>query len=151
MKKVMTAIGIIALLTLLSIVYLGSQGVGRARDYSPKIEQAAHEFYELLNREEYTQIYYQMTDDKFQQVAPYDDFATLLYDAREKLGAVESREKGLWKINVTAGDTFYYVQYDVTRANAQSLETFIWKKDGDDWLVQGYNVNSPELLEDDSL
>ena len=147
MRKILIVMGVVALSTLISIVYFGTTTFSKAKEYAPTVEVFVDSFYAKLNRHEYESIYQTLTDQTFRQAAPYDDFAAYLYGMQEKLGAVTGREKGRWKINLHPSGTFYYVQYQVQREKASSLDTFTLKKNAESWLVQNYNVSAKELYQ----
>lgn len=146
MKKVLTAIGAVAVLTLLSIVFFGASTLGKAKQYGPHIEAAVDDFYGRLEREEYAAVYEEIAGRKFRDTSTLEDFSVMMYNVRNKLGSVRGRDKGLWKIYSGSGGTYFYVQYNVHRDHGDALESFTFKKDGEDWRLEGYNVNSPELL-----
>ena len=63
-----------------------------------------------------------------------------------KLGKVESSEQNNWRMNTTPQGTFVMIARNTKFEKGAAQETFTYKREGEELLLAGYNINSAALI-----
>jgi hypothetical protein len=108
-------------------------------------EDAVPKFHEMLDAGQFDEIY-AGAGDELKHVATKQDFVALLAAVHRKLGASKtSTEKG-WHVNIHTSGTIVTLNYATTYAQGEAGEQFVYKLDGGQALLVGYNINSNALI-----
>ena len=108
-------------------------------------EKGVAKFHQLLNAEQYHEIYVQ-SDKLFQQSATEADIVAFLGAVHSKLGTVKNATVQGWHVNATPTGTFVTLGYNVEFSEGKGMEEFVFKMNGNEPLLFNYNVNSPLLI-----
>jgi len=107
-------------------------------------EVAVRHFHEQFNNGQYADIWEQ-GEDEFRNMGQ-PELIEFLSAVHRKLG--NSRSESLSNINVTVNTngTFIVTQYFSNFEQGSAMETFTWKKHGQQLKLYGYNINSKALI-----
>ena len=146
MKKFLIGLGVVFLVLIVVFVIFGGFAAFKANRMMPSVESFVNSFYEQYNDQKYGYIYNQMADAKYKGVATLDAHEKFLKGVFSKMGKVERKEKGAWRINYAPDGVYFAVQYKAFHKTGQSDDSFLLKKNGDFWSLAGYYVNSLDLV-----
>lgn len=103
-------------------------------------------FHTELDAGQYDAIWMNASPD-FRKVAKRADLEKLLAAIHKKLGAVKQSKQTGWKTNATTDGTFVTLQMDTTFEKGTGRETFLYIRKGKDLELEGYNINSTDMME----
>jgi hypothetical protein len=81
-----------------------------------------------------------------QQVSGASEFTKFLGAVHRKLGRVVRSEQVGWNSNMTTSGSFAQVQMATTFEQGKGMETFVYRKVGEEMKLQGYNINSNDMM-----
>jgi len=132
-------------LLLAMAVCIGLAGCSSKEDIA-KAEAAVDQFHKELNASEFDKIYDESSDG-MKANASQEKLTKLLSAVHRKLGAFQSGKSTGWKVTAGTSGTIVTLGYTTTYERGEANETFIFKVVADKALLQGYNVNSNDLIE----
>jgi len=115
-----------------------------------KLEVAEAEiaqFHEVYNTGDAAALYEQ-TGEEFRSVTTPEQMGELVELVTDKMGAVESTERSGFNINSDTDETLTTVTMTTAFAKGEGVETFTFYGSGDDLRLVGWNVDSPNFLEE---
>jgi|HubBroStandDraft_1064217.scaffolds.fasta_scaffold109075_2 hypothetical protein len=115
-------------------------------DDIPKATAQIDAFHSKLNAGDFATIYAQSAPE-MKQAATEDALTKLLSAVHRKLGDFQSGQQQSWNDNVNTSGHFLTLGYAAKYAHGDATETFVYKLDGQQTLLVGYNVNSNALIE----
>lgn len=134
---------ILNLIAVLSLTLLG--GCGDMMKGKGKAEKAIPEFHGLLDQEKYSEIY-AAADTEFTAATTPEKLGEFLGAVHRKLGKVKSTTNKNWNVNNRNGKTYVVMLQDTVFENGTGMETFTYiMRDGKP-VLQGYNINSSDLI-----
>lgn len=111
----------------------------------PSVEKEIATFHKLLDAENYGEIWRDSTPE-MQEASGAAELTKFLGAVHRKLGkVVRSRQVG-WNTNVNTSGSFAQVQMETTFERGTGTETFVYRKVGEEMKLQGYNINSQDMM-----
>ena len=89
---------------------------------------------------------YAMTGPQFRASGSRDQFNDMLDVFEVRLGAVESSERTSFNVNTTPAGTLTTIVMTTHFAKGDGQETFVLSGDEDGMKLEGWHVNSPNLM-----
>jgi Protein of unknown function (DUF4019) len=108
-------------------------------------EKAVSKFHEMLDSEQFAQIY-EMSSDEFKKVSTQSDFVALLSAIHRKLGNTKSAQNQSWNISYLPAGTFITLTYKTAYSRGEGAEQFMFHVQGDSAVLVGYHINSNALI-----
>jgi hypothetical protein len=114
------------------------------RDEALKVETALHQ--QMANGD-FAGIY-NNADQSYRNAITREKSDALFKAIGQKLGTpVTCGQEGVFISATTSGTFIRSVCKTPFSKDASAVETFMWKKSGDEYKLSGYNINSDELIE----
>lgn len=130
------------ILAMLALILASACGVKQAfGDSDAKISV----FHADLDSERFDEIWKE-TSPVFRKATSEKEFQQLLAAVHRKLGKVESSEQNNWRMNTTPQGTFVMIARNTKFEKGAAQETFTYKREGEELLLAGYNINSAALI-----
>lgn len=104
-------------------------------------QNAVREFREMLAAERYADIYQRSAVD-MKTSASEQNLTNLLRGVRTHYGAFQSANETGWHWNVNNGVTRVTLNYDTQYANGRANEGFVYRIEGGQAQLAGYNINA---------
>ena len=131
-------------LLLVLLAVCGCMGVTEAAKQALQLETAMHE---QMTHGDFAAIY-NGADQRYRDAAGRDKSDALFSAIARKLGSPQDCKAGSTFIQVaTYGTTIRSECTTTFSKNASAVETFTWIKDGDQYRLLGYHINSDALIE----
>lgn len=130
-------IGLLALAVL-----LGGCSIGEDTDRG---ERAVGRFHDLYGAERYADIYVDTTEN-FREAATEEEFVEFLAAIRRKLGDVRQSELTEFEVNYSESGTSIWLGYETEYELGTATEQFIWVTDGETTRLEGYRIDSRDLI-----
>ena len=127
---------------LLVAVLLG--GCSFAED-TDRGERAVARFHLLFGASRYTEIYVDTTES-FREAATEAEFVEFLGAVRRKLGNVRACERTGLEVNWDGDATTIWLSYHTAYELGDATEQFVWVLDGEKTRLDGYQIDSKELI-----
>ena len=102
-------------------------------------------FHEQLNAGRYEEIW-DGGDEVFRAAGNQQEFSQLLAAVHRKLGNAGPASLSNLHVNATTNGTFIIAVYSTQFDRGPAVETFTWKKHGDEAKLCGYNIQSNLLV-----
>ncbi len=147
MKKFLMSLGIFTLILLVVIVAGGLIAHTKEKKYSLSVEPFIDNFYARYNNHDDDYIYNTLFSSKARESNNLDALKNFINGSLEKLGPVNGREKGAWRLYTGTDGVIYSIQYQVDREIADSVDSFVLKRNNESWLIDRYHINSDKLFE----
>jgi hypothetical protein len=126
----------------------GMMSCGRAVLHGRKQAIAAvNRFHELLDAENYPQLY-QEFDPAYREAITPEKHKAILSKLHNKFGSSKSTENTFVNVNANTSGTFVNATFRTVYANGVVTETFTWRKRGEQLRLVNFNIESPLLLDD---
>ena len=125
-------------------VFVAQGGCGTSKDVKAAEEHVTN-FHQQLDAQDLVTIYNQ-ADTKLQETTKADEFFSLLTAVHAKLGNYQSATQQGYFVNFTTSGTTIRLTYKTRYAGGDAQEVFIWRKNGGDLKLLGYNINSNALI-----
>lgn len=106
---------------------------------------AVEKFHQQFNDEQFKQIYAE-SGERMKAAATEAELTELLSAIHEKLGDIRESKQTSWHVNSNPTASEVTLVYDTAFAKGKGTETFIITVIGDKALIEGYNINSKELI-----
>jgi len=91
---------------------------------------------------------YNDADEGFKNGASREKSDALFSGVANKLGAPEDcKRRGLYFMAATSGPTIRLVCETTFTKGATGIETFVWRKSGDEFRLLSYHIDSEQLIE----
>ena len=110
-------------------------------------EQSIDRFHEIYN-EGNPRALYGLTAEEFRQVTSPEQMEGLVSLVTEKMGKVESTERSGFNVNTNNGLTVTTITMTTQFEKGEGTETFTYYGTGEDQRLVGWNVDSPNFLEE---
>lgn len=134
-----------AAITVVFIGFLGWQ-CGSALLHGRELSNAAvQQFHRQLNGGDYEQIY-GTAGNAFREADSKEKITSFLKAVHAKLGNANSEVLSNISVNATPAGVYVRTVYKTTFADGKAVETFVWLKNGNRLLLQGYNVQSNSFI-----
>jgi len=133
------------ILLMTAIALIGLSGCSNTEDMK-KAEAAVEHFHRQLNDAAFDAIYDQ-SDDAMKAQATQEKLVKLLSAVHRKLGNFQSANSTGWKVFTGTEGTTVTLGYNTTYEHGQANETFIFHLTGGKALLEGYNINSLDMIE----
>jgi hypothetical protein len=121
-----------------------SSGCGTTQDLGAAGD-AVTTFHTRLDGEDYTTIYAQ-ADPILRNTSSQKDFLDLMTAIHRKLGKVTSASRQGFFVNFTTSGTRVRLNYSTKFTGGDAEEEFVWAKNGNDFALIGYHINSMALI-----
>jgi hypothetical protein len=108
-------------------------------------EKAVVEFHRKLDSGDFAGIYAAAHAD-FKTASPEKDFVAILEAVHRKLGNTVSADQVGWRVNTHNFKINVVLNYKMTFAGGDAVESFNYRVDGGSALLLGYNINSQALI-----
>jgi len=125
-------------------IFFAQGGCGSSKDVKAAEENVSN-FHKQLDSQDFLNIYDQ-ADPKLREVTKSDEFIGLLTAIHKKLGNFQSATQPGYFVNFTTSGTTIRLTYTTKYAEGDAQEVFIWRKNGNDLRLLGYNINSNALI-----
>lgn len=103
------------------------------------------QFHQLLDAENYAAIW-KDTSQEMRGATTEQQLDKIFAAVHRKLGkVVESKQVG-WRTNVTTNGTFAEVQMATRFEKGSGQERFVYRQDGDQLKLAGYNITSNDMM-----
>jgi hypothetical protein len=132
------------LIAALLLVTVAGCGFAKSKQIAAK---SVETFHQQFNETRFSAIYSGSTTN-FKASAPEAEFLKFIQAVRRKLGAFQSGTETGWRTNNTTNGTFVVLTYNSQFERGKATETFTFVISRETATLQGYNVNSPELITD---
>ena len=102
-------------------------------------------FHRQLNAENYAAIW-KVTSADLRNATTETAMKKLFAAVHRKLGKVVETKQVGWRSNVSTSGTFAEVQMDTKFEKGTGVESFVYRKDGDQLKLAGYHINSNDMV-----
>ena len=137
MKACLTIIAISAAIFL--------TGCGDVMKFRAEAEIGIPSFHALFNQEKYSEIYSTM-DKTFTEKTSEKKVNEFLGTVHRKLGNVKETQNSSWRINNLNGKYYIVLIQDTKFEDGTGTETFTYVMREGKAILQGYNINSMDLI-----
>ncbi len=127
---------------LLLAVLLGGCSFAEESDRG---ERAVARFHQLFAASRYADIYVDTTEN-FREAATEAEFVEFLAAVRRKLGNVRACERTGLEVNWDGDGTSIWLSYETAYELGIATEQFVWVMDGEKARLDGYQIDSRELI-----
>ena len=127
------------------IALVGLAGCSNSEDMK-KAEAAVEHFHQQLNDAAFDTLYAE-ADDALKAQATQEKLTKLLSAVHRKLGNFQSAKSTGWKVFTSTDGTTVTLSYNSTYEHGEAGETFIYHVTGGKALLNGYNINSADMME----
>jgi hypothetical protein len=127
---------------LVLAVLLG--GCSFAED-SDRGTRAVARFHQLFAAARYTEIYIDTTES-FREAATEAEFVEFMSAVRRKLGNIRACERTGLEVNWDGDATSIWLSYETAYELGIATEQFVWVLDGEKTRLDGYKIDSKELI-----
>lgn len=108
-------------------------------------EKEIGRFHANLNAGEFTRIH-EGAGPQWKQTTSKTDAESIFRAIRTKLGPYEAGKQNGWRVNYGTGGTLVVVRYESHFQKGDAIETFTFRRSGDNAQLVGYNINSKTLI-----
>ena len=108
-------------------------------------ERAVARFHELFGASQYSELYVDTTE-AFREAATEAEFVEFLGAVRRKLGNVRESELTDIEVNWDSDGTTIWLSYDTGYELGNATEQFVWIMEGEKIMLDGYQIDSKELI-----
>jgi hypothetical protein len=136
---------IMAVLTALFLVGLYECGTGLVGGMK-SADAGIAQLHERYNREAYNEIIDE-SDPRFQTLSR-PDLLKFFNSVHRKLGSAVETSCTFVNVNATTEGTFVRATFSTKFERAQGMETVVWRRNGDELRLVGYNIQSNALVTD---
>jgi hypothetical protein len=140
-----TAARVLRFTVLALAVLWGMSGCSGITSAKPKAEAAVSVFHDQLNAADFDAIW-NSASDKFHDNAPRPKFDKFIQAVRSKLGRVTGTSNAGWRVGNFNFKTTVVLQQKTTFEHGSGTETFTYVVHGDEVKLEGYNVQSMDLV-----
>ena len=138
------SLAIVVGLAIASLIVSGCMGNAEAAKQALQLETAMHG---QMARGDLAGIY-DGADQRYRSAINRDKSDALYSSIVRKLGSpLDCKPGGTTVMTATWGTTIKSVCTTTFSKNATGVETFVWIKEGDQFYLAGYNINSDALIE----
>ena len=127
------------------VVLIGLSGCSSKEDMA-KAEAGVEQFHKDLNDAAFDQIYEEASDG-MKANSTQEKLVKFLSAVHRKLGNFQSASSTGWKVFAATGGTTVTLSYSSIYEQGTAAETFVFLIAGGKAILQGYNINSDELIE----
>jgi len=106
---------------------------------------AVTRFHEQLDKADFSAIYTE-ADQRFRDSSPQPEFLTFMNAVHAKLGKVTDATRQGFFVNFTTSGKRVRLTYATKFAAGDAQEEFVWAKNGNDFALLGYHINSMALV-----
>jgi len=132
--------------TVVAVIFLAlTIGCGSLTTAKPAADKAIAEFHILLNDGKFQQIY-DSSDSALKEAATFEKINELFEAVNRKLGKVVSTKNQNFNVRTFNLTTQATIVQDTKFERGDATETFTFKVDGDKAVLQGYYINSMDLI-----
>lgn len=108
-------------------------------------EKEVAAFHRQLDAKDYASIWRNTSNDM--RASANEKKLTALLDAvNRKLGKVKTSRQSGWQANMKTNGSFVQLVMQTSFERGDGVETFIYRKVGEDLKLSGYNINSEALI-----
>lgn len=132
----------IAAIGFAAMIALSACTGGEGRELA---EAEIDEFRQAYGANEFANVY-EASSPEMKRVQDKEEFVAFMNAVRRKLGAFESGKTTGWHSNVGTQGHSMVIAKQSQFENGAAAETFPFRITGDEALLVGYNVNSPQLV-----
>ena len=133
------------LMLITAIALAGPAGCSNSEDMK-KAEAAVEHFHQQLNDAAFDAMYAE-SDDAMKAQATQEKLVKLLSAVHRKLGNFQSAKSTGWKVFTATGGTTVTLAYASSYEHGQADETFSFHIADGKALLNGYNINSLDMIE----
>lgn len=119
-------------------------GCGTTKDLGAA-NAAVARFHEQLDNADFSAIYTE-ADQRFRDSSPQPEFLTFMNAVHTKLGNVTDATRQGFFVNFTTSGERVRLTYATKFAAGDAQEEFVWVKNGTDFALLGYHINSMALI-----
>lgn len=129
--------GSLVLLLILSACSMG--------DKVKAADAAVSKFHTEFNAKQFDVIFGNASPD-YRSAITMDQNRKLFGGIQSKLGEAGASSESGWYVNYTTSGPVVRLKCKTKFAHGDAIETFVWKVDGNDAILVGYNINSLALV-----
>ena len=126
---------------LLLFVALGCSMMKDSKTAEPAVEK----FHTQFNAKQFSEIY-NGSGDSMKGATTEKQLTDLLDGVYRKLGTYKNSTATSWHVNTTPSSTMVTLSYDTEFSDGKASETFVVSVSGDTAKLEGYNINSNDLI-----
>jgi len=119
-------------------------GCGAQKDVGAASD-AVVRFHSQLDNADYQTIFTQ-ADQRFRDTSPQPNFLAVMSAVHNKLGKVTNASRQGFFVNYTTSGMQVRLTYATKFAEGDAQEEFVWVKNGGDFALLGYHINSLALI-----
>jgi hypothetical protein len=112
---------------------------------SKAAEPAVEKFHTQFNTKEFADIY-EHSGDMMKDAATQKELTDLLDAVYRKLGTYQSSKSVSWHVNSGPLTSLVTLVYDTQFSDGKGTEQFVISVKGEDAKLEGYNINSVDLI-----
>ena len=116
-----------------------------APDHIAIAEQAVPKFHGMLNDAKFDALWYQASTE-LQKASPQSEFVAFLEAIHRKLGKAKSAVKQGWNITYSGTKAYVTLTYRTLYEEGEAGEQFVYRIDGQNAALMGYNITSNALI-----
>lgn len=135
----------INLLLLFTLGCVLVMGCGAIKDAKPAAERGVTQFHALFNEGKFQEIY-DSSDTELKKASTLEEMVELFSAVSRKLGKVKKTEIQNWNVKSFNLTTQAVLIQKTVFEQGSGVETFTFKIDGDKAILQGYYINSNDLI-----
>ncbi len=142
---VVLAIIVVTILIVIGMWQCGRGVAGLVRQGTGPSLRATEQFHAQLNRGAYDEIYTGATEE-FRKSGSQQELTTFFEAVHRKLGDFVSSGSPSYFVQATTNGMFVTLTYQSTFQRGKGAERFVWKIEGGQPRLMGYNIDSRELI-----
>src|SRR5262249_49165498 len=137
-------VGVLMIVVCGGLLYFGYRQVSGEGEVAVEVDR----FFDEIAQGRAADYYRQHGSDEFKNVTSEAEFVGMCQSLQERLGGLRSKKLSGFKVRNQNLSTYVDAAYDCQFERGKGAVRTSFKRQKNQWVLLGFNVNSPELLKD---